>query len=75
MNAALQAAHALGKDVADVPLVEVARAAGVSRSTLLRRLGGTRQALDAAVRETGVDPGRARACARTRHCRRRRTNR
>ncbi|WP_100482321.1 TetR/AcrR family transcriptional regulator [Mycobacteroides abscessus] len=57
VNAALQAAHALGKDVADVPLVEVARAAGVSRSTLLRRLGGTRQALDAAVRETGVDPG------------------
>ncbi|MDM2393671.1 TetR/AcrR family transcriptional regulator, partial [Mycobacteroides abscessus] len=25
VNAALQAAHALGKDVADVPLVEVAR--------------------------------------------------
>lgn len=57
VNAALQAAHTLGKDVADVPLVEVARAAGMSRSTLLRRLGGTRHALDAAVRDSGVDPG------------------
>ncbi|ERG69221.1 TetR/AcrR family transcriptional regulator [Segniliparus rugosus] len=57
VRAALRAAEALGKDVADVPLVDVAREAGISRSTLLRRLGGTRHALDAAVRAAGVDPG------------------
>ncbi|MGL6237129.1 MAG: TetR/AcrR family transcriptional regulator [Segniliparus sp.] len=57
VHAALRAAEALGKDVADVPLGEVAREAGISRSTLLRRLGGTRHALDEAVRAAGVDPG------------------
>ncbi|MFL1377946.1 MULTISPECIES: TetR/AcrR family transcriptional regulator [unclassified Nocardiopsis] len=55
--AALRAADRTGRDVADVPLVEIAREAGVSRSTLLRRLGGRRGALDAAVRAAGVDPG------------------
>lgn len=55
--AALRAAHALGKDVADVPVIAIAREAGISRSTLVRRLGGTRAALDAAVRAAGVDPG------------------
>jgi AcrR family transcriptional regulator len=55
--AALQAAEELGKDVADVPVVVIARHAGISRSTLLRRLGGSRAALDDAVRARGVDPG------------------
>ncbi|WP_446724965.1 TetR/AcrR family transcriptional regulator [Nocardiopsis sp. N85] len=57
VGAAIRAAERTGRDVADVPLVEIAREAGVSRSTLLRRLGGTRGALDEAVRAAGVDPG------------------
>jgi AcrR family transcriptional regulator len=57
VDAALSAARRLGKDVADVPTREIAREAGISRSTLLRRIGGTRAPLDAAVRATGVDPG------------------
>jgi AcrR family transcriptional regulator len=55
--AALAAARARGRDVADVPLAAIAAAAGMSRSTLLRRLGGTRAPLDDAVRRAGVDPG------------------
>ncbi|MFE4451687.1 TetR/AcrR family transcriptional regulator [Streptomyces sp. NPDC056796] len=43
--------------VADVPLITVAEEAGMSRSTLMRRLGGTRRTLDEAVRARGVDPG------------------
>ncbi len=35
----------------------IAHALGVSRSTLLRQLGGSRRALDDAVRDFGVDPG------------------
>jgi AcrR family transcriptional regulator len=57
VQAALRAARALGKDVADVPVIAIAREAGVSRSTVIRRLGGSRAALDAAVRAAGVDPG------------------
>lgn len=57
VQAALRAARALGKDVADVPVIAIAREAGISRSTLIRRLGGTRDTLDAAVRATGVDTG------------------
>ncbi|WP_433438433.1 TetR/AcrR family transcriptional regulator [Nonomuraea sp. CA-141351] len=57
VQAALRAAERLGKDVADVPVQAIAQEAGVSRSTLLRRIGGSRQALDAAVRAAGVDPG------------------
>jgi AcrR family transcriptional regulator len=57
VDAAVRAAVALGKDVADVPVVSIAAEAGISRSTLLRRLGGSRAALDAAVRSAGVDPG------------------
>jgi AcrR family transcriptional regulator len=57
VQAALRAAEKRGKDVADVPVVAIAREAGISRSTLLRRLGGTRAALDDAVRAAGVDPG------------------
>lgn len=68
VQAALRAAEKRGKDVADVPVLAIAREAGISRSTLLRRLGGTRAALDEAVRAVGVDPGgqlpvRARALA------------
>lgn len=59
VDAALQAAHELGKDVADVPVTAIAHHAGVSRSTLLRRFGGSRAALDEAVRARGVDPGGA----------------
>lgn len=57
VQAALRAARTLGKDVADVPVLAIAREAGLSRSTLLRRLGGTRAALDDAVRAAGHDPG------------------
>ncbi|TWF76225.1 TetR family transcriptional regulator [Pseudonocardia hierapolitana] len=57
MAAALTVARARGRDVADVPLAAIAAAAGMSRSTLLRRLGGTRGPLDDAVRRAGVDPG------------------
>ena len=57
VQAALRAADALGRQVADVPVAAIAAEAGISRSTLLRRLGGSRSALDAAVRATGVDPG------------------
>jgi AcrR family transcriptional regulator len=57
VEAALRAAQNLGRDVADVPLIAIAREAGMSRSTLLRRLSGTRQPLDEAVRAAGVEPG------------------
>jgi AcrR family transcriptional regulator len=57
VQAALRAARVLGKDVADVPVLAIAREAGVSRSTLIRHLGGSRAALDEAVRSAGVDPG------------------
>jgi AcrR family transcriptional regulator len=54
---AIQAAKQRGVDVADVPLVALAEKAGISRSTLLRRIGGSRRTLDNAVRAAGVDPG------------------
>lgn len=57
VDAALQAAKDLDKDVAEVPITAIARQAGVSRSTLLRRLGGSRVPLDDAVRSRGVDVG------------------
>ncbi|WP_329612331.1 TetR/AcrR family transcriptional regulator [Streptomyces brevispora] len=57
VQAALDAARDRGVPVAEVPLVVVAERAGISRSTLLRRLGGRRDALDDAVRAAGVDPG------------------
>jgi AcrR family transcriptional regulator len=57
VRAAIAAGRRRGQDVADVPLTAIAAEAGVSRSTLLRRIGGSRQALDRAVRDAGVDPG------------------
>lgn len=57
VDAALRAAEKLGRDVADVPVAVIATEAGISRSTLLRRFGGSRTALDDAVRAAGVDPG------------------
>lgn len=57
VEAALRAAEKLGKDVADVPVTAIATEAGISRSTLLRRSGGSRAALDAAVRAAGIDTG------------------
>ena len=57
VQSALGSAERLGRDVADVPITVIAHALGVSRSTLLRQLGGSRRALDDAVRNSGVDPG------------------
>ncbi|WP_234352202.1 MULTISPECIES: TetR/AcrR family transcriptional regulator [unclassified Streptomyces] len=57
VRAALRVARARDVPVADVPLIAVAEEAGISRSTLMRRLGGSRSALDEAVRAAGVDPG------------------
>ena len=57
VQAALRAAEKRGKDVADVSVLAIAREAGISRSTLLRRLNGTRQPLDDAMRAAGVEPG------------------
>lgn len=57
VQAAIEAANRRGEDVADVPLTVIASTAGISRSTLLRRIGGSRQRLDEAVRAAGVDPG------------------
>lgn len=57
VSAALGLARERNQGVADVPLTAIAAAAGISRSTLLRRLGGTRRALDEAVQSAGIDPG------------------
>ncbi|WP_197507754.1 TetR/AcrR family transcriptional regulator [Mycobacterium sp. ACS4331] len=57
VDAALRASEETGRAVAEVPITLIARHAGISRSTLLRRLGGSRRALDQAVCAHGVDPG------------------
>ncbi|MEO3892235.1 TetR/AcrR family transcriptional regulator [Nonomuraea sp. B5E05] len=57
VHAAIAAAEETGQDVANVSLSAIAAKAGVSRSTLLRRIGGSRRTLDQAVRAAGVDPG------------------
>lgn len=57
VDAAVEVARERGQRVSDVPVAAIAARAGMSRSTLLRRLGGSRAALDAAVRASGVDPG------------------
>jgi AcrR family transcriptional regulator len=56
VEAAVATARRRDQAVAEVPLAEIAKAAGISRSTLLRRIG-TRARLDEAVREAGIDPG------------------
>ncbi|MGC4936706.1 TetR/AcrR family transcriptional regulator [Kribbella sp. DT2] len=48
--AAIRAAEAQGRDVGSLSLTEIAAAGGLSRSTLVRRLGG-RSAVDKALRE------------------------
>jgi AcrR family transcriptional regulator len=55
--AAIAEADESGTPVADLSLDRIARRAGVSRSTMFRRIH-SRQALEAAVRQAGVDPGR-----------------
>ena len=55
-TAAIAAARESGRGVAAIPLAEIAARLGISRATLQRRIG-SRQALHAAVRAAGVDPG------------------
>lgn len=57
VEAAMRAAADERRPIAEVSLTTIAGVAGMSRSTLVRRLGGSRSALDAAVRERGIDPG------------------
>lgn len=57
IEAAVRAAETLKRDIAEVPVSAIAAEAQMSRSTLLRRLGGSRRVLDAAVRAAGIDPG------------------
>jgi AcrR family transcriptional regulator len=57
IDAAVRAAEALNRDIAEVPVSAIAAEARISRSTLVRRLGGSRSSLDAAVRAAGIDPG------------------
>jgi AcrR family transcriptional regulator len=56
IEAAQTAARQRDQPVAEVPLLVIAKAAGMSRSTLLRRIGN-RAALDEACRRAGIDPG------------------
>jgi len=57
VRAAMEEAAASGRPVAELSLDRIARRAGLSRSTVYRRVR-TRQALEDAVRESGGDPGR-----------------
>lgn len=57
VQAAVRAAETLKRDIVEVPVSAIAAEAQMSRSTLLRRLGGSRSVLDAAVRAAGIDPG------------------
>lgn len=57
IEAAVRAAEALKRDIAEVPVSAIAAEARISRSTLVRRLGGSRGTLDAAVRAAGINPG------------------
>ena len=56
IDAAVASAREDRREVAAVPLDEIARRVGISRATLYRRIG-SRRALDEAVRAAGVDPG------------------
>src|SRR5258705_3433372 len=56
VQAAMAEAEATGTPVAELSLDRIARRAGVSRSTIYRRVR-SRRALDEAVRQAGGDPG------------------
>src|ERR1700754_271957 len=56
VQAAMAEARETGSPVAELSLDQIARRAGISRSTIYRRVRN-RRALDAAVREAGTDPG------------------
>jgi AcrR family transcriptional regulator len=56
VQAAMAEARETGTPVAELSLDRIARRAGVSRSTIYRRVRN-RRALDDAVRDTGADPG------------------
>lgn len=56
VEAAIDEARDSGVDLSALSLTRVARRAGISRATLFRRIGN-REALEAAVRRQGVDPG------------------
>jgi AcrR family transcriptional regulator len=56
VQAAMAEARRTGTPVAELSLDQIARRAGVSRSTIYRRVRN-RQALDDAVRKAGADPG------------------
>jgi len=55
--AAIAEAEESGEPIAKLSLDRIARRAGISRSTIFRRVH-TRRDLEEAVREAGVDPGR-----------------
>jgi AcrR family transcriptional regulator len=55
VDAAIRAARQQGRFIDDVPLAAIAEEAGISRSTLLRRLGGNRAELDIAVTAKAPD--------------------
>jgi AcrR family transcriptional regulator len=57
VTAAIAEAEASGVPIAEVSLDRIARRAGVSRSTIFRRIR-SRRALEEAVRASGVEPGR-----------------
>ncbi|MFJ8748761.1 TetR family transcriptional regulator [Streptomyces sp. NPDC102441] len=57
VEAVVRVAQARGVPAAEVTLRDIAQEAGISRSTLLRRLDGNRRALDDALRAAGVEPG------------------
>ncbi|GAB3426120.1 TetR family transcriptional regulator [Flindersiella endophytica] len=57
VDAAIAEAEHSGQPIADLSLDRIARRAGVSRSTMFRRIR-SRHALEVAVRAAGVDPGR-----------------
>lgn len=57
VTAAIAEAEASGIAIAEVSLDRIARRAGVSRSTIFRRIR-SRRALEEAVRASGVEPGR-----------------
>jgi AcrR family transcriptional regulator len=56
IKAAQAASEATGLSIADVPLDEIARHAGLSRATLYRRIG-SRAAFEESLRAAGIDPG------------------